>query len=147
MATFYHAHVAGFTKHADSIAEVQTWLDSLRGRVVGETLKVWRVVDCLADATPCIHGPVTGGDTTQHDACAKSSSGCAPSPQGDRQMKAQMHDFMDGKGPVPSHIHTKGGGWVADTANVHNSAYIGPDARVHGSAWVSGDALVKRGMF
>ena len=27
-------------------------------------------------------------------------------------MKAQMHDFMDGNGPVPSHIHTKGGGWV-----------------------------------
>jgi len=59
MKTFYHAHVAGFTKHAGSIAEVQTWLDSLRGRVVGETLKVWRVVDCLADTTPCIHGPVT----------------------------------------------------------------------------------------
>jgi len=59
MNTFYHAHVAGFTKHADSVAEVQTWIDSLRGRVVGETLKVWRVVDCVADATPCIHGPVT----------------------------------------------------------------------------------------
>ena len=63
-------------------------------------------------------------------------------------MKEQTHDFMDGKGPVPSHIHTKGGGWVADTANVHNSAYIGPDARVYGnalvydSAWVSGNARV-----
>ena len=57
-------------------------------------------------------------------------------------MKAQMHDFMDGKGPVPSHIHTKGGGWVADTANVHDSAYIGPDARVYGNAWVHGDARV-----
>ena len=57
-------------------------------------------------------------------------------------MKAQMHDFMDGKGPVPSHIHTKGGGWVADTANVYNSAYIGPDARVSGDAWVYGDAWV-----
>ena len=74
-------------------------------------------------------------------------------------MKAQMHDFMDGKGPVPSHIHTKGGGWVADTANVYDSAYIGPDARVYGNArvygdaWVSGDArvygnaLVKRGVY
>ena len=57
-------------------------------------------------------------------------------------MKAQTHDFRDGKGPVPSHIHTKGGGWVADTANVHDSAYIGPDARVYGNARVSGDALV-----
>ena len=103
MATFYHAHVAGFTKHADSLREI------IEPR--------------------------------------------APSPQGDRQMKAQMHDFMDGKGPVPSHIHTKGGGWVADTANVYNSAYIGPDARVSGNAWVhdnalvSGDARVKRGVY
>ena len=57
-------------------------------------------------------------------------------------MKTQTHDFMDGKGPVPSHIHTKGGGWVANTTNVHNSAYIGPDARVYGNAWVFGDARV-----
>ena len=62
-------------------------------------------------------------------------------------MKAQTHDFLDGNGPVPSHIHTKGGGWVADTANVYDSAYIGPDARVYGNArvdnaWVSGDACV-----
>ena len=56
--------------------------------------------------------------------------------------KAQTHDFRDGYGPVPSHIHTKGGGWVADTANVHNSAYIGPDARVSGNARISGDARV-----
>ena len=62
--------------------------------------------------------------------------------------KEQTHDFRDGNGPVPSHIHTKGGGWVADTANVHNSAYIGPDARVygdarvHGNAWVYGNARV-----
>ena len=74
--------------------------------------------------------------------------------------KEQTHDFRDGKGPVPAHRHTKGGGWVADTANVYNSAYIGPDARVYGnalvydsarvygnalvydSAWVSGNARV-----
>jgi NDP-sugar pyrophosphorylase family protein len=49
---------------------------------------------------------------------------------------------MDGNGPVPSHIHTKGGGWVANTANVYDSAYIGPDARVYGNAWVSGNACV-----
>ena len=55
--------------------------------------------------------------------------------------KEQTHDFRDGNGPVPSHIHTKGGGWVAGTANVHDSAYIGPDALVHG------DARVKRGMY
>lgn len=56
---FYHAHVAGFTKQAKSIAEVQAWLDNLRSQVVGETLKVWRVVDCLAETKPCIEGPVT----------------------------------------------------------------------------------------
>ena len=56
--------------------------------------------------------------------------------------KEQTHDFRDGNGPVPSHIHTNGGGWVADTANVYNSAYIGPDARVYGNARVYGDAQV-----
>jgi len=56
--------------------------------------------------------------------------------------KEQTHDFRDGNGPVPSHIHTKGGGSVADTANVHNSAYIGPDARVYGNARVYDNARV-----
>ena len=62
-------------------------------------------------------------------------------------MKEQTHDFMDGNGPVPSHIHTKGGGWVANTANVYDSAYIGPDARVYGNARVYGDARVQRGVY
>ena len=57
-------------------------------------------------------------------------------------MKAQTHDFLDGNGPVPAHRHTNGGGWVANTTNVHNSAYIGPDARVYGNAWVSGNVWV-----
>lgn len=56
---FYHAHVAGFTKQAKTLSEVQEWLDSLRSRVVGETLNVWRVVDNLAEVKPCISGPVT----------------------------------------------------------------------------------------
>ena len=70
------------------------------------------------------------------------------STQGNRQIKEQTHDFGDGNGPVPAHRHIKGGGWVADTANVHNSAYIGEDALVYGNAlvygdaWVSGNALV-----
>ena len=68
-------------------------------------------------------------------------------------MKEQTHDFRDGKGPVLSHIHTRGGGWVADTAHVDKSAHIGPDAQVFGDAWVSGDACVsgdarvKRGVY
>ena len=62
-------------------------------------------------------------------------------------MKAQTHDFRDGNGPVPSHIHTKGGGWVADTAYVDKSAHIGPDAQVFGDARVFGDAQVNRGMY
>ena len=56
---FYHAHVAGFTKQAKTLSEVQEWLDGLRSRVVGETLNVWRVVDNLAEVKPCISGPVT----------------------------------------------------------------------------------------
>ena len=51
-------------------------------------------------------------------------------------MKAQTHDFMDGKGPVPAHRHIKGEGWVADTAHVDKSAHIGSDARVYGAARV-----------
>ncbi len=59
MKVFYHAHVDGFTKQAKTVSEVQEWLDGIRHRVAGKTLKVWRVVDCLADANPCISGPVT----------------------------------------------------------------------------------------
>lgn len=61
MATkiFYHAHVAGFMKQADTIAEVQVWLDALRSRVVGEFLTVTRVVNCLADKAPILSGSVS----------------------------------------------------------------------------------------
>ena len=59
MTTFYHAHVDGFTKQADSIADVQSWIDGLRSQVAGAELKVWRVVDCVAEVTPCISGQVT----------------------------------------------------------------------------------------
>ena len=51
-------------------------------------------------------------------------------------------DFGDGKGPVPAHQHSNGGGWVADTAIVAATAYVGSSARVYGNAWVSGDARV-----
>ena len=51
-------------------------------------------------------------------------------------------DFGDGKGPVPAHQHSNGGGWVADTAIVAATAYLGSSARVYGNAWVSGDARV-----
>ena len=43
---------------------------------------------------------------------------------------------------VPAHQHPNGGGWVADTATVHESAYVGPSARVSGNAWVCGSARV-----
>ena len=43
---------------------------------------------------------------------------------------------------VPAHQHPNGGGWVADTATVHESAYVGPDARVYGSAQVYDSAQV-----
>ena len=51
-------------------------------------------------------------------------------------------DFQDGKGPVPAHQHSHGGGWVADTATVADAAYVGPDAQVYGNARVFGSALV-----
>lgn len=57
--TFYHVHVDGFTNQAKTVAEVQTWLDDIRHWVVGKELKVWRVVDCLADTDPCLVGLVS----------------------------------------------------------------------------------------
>ena len=43
---------------------------------------------------------------------------------------------------VPAHQHPNGGGWVADTATVHESAYVGPSARVYGYAQVYDSAQV-----
>jgi carbonic anhydrase/acetyltransferase-like protein (isoleucine patch superfamily) len=48
----------------------------------------------------------------------------------------EYFDFRDGKGAVPAHRHTNGGGWVADTAYVSANAYVGPDAKVFDSARV-----------
>lgn len=54
-------------------------------------------------------------------------------------------DFKDGKGLVPAHRHSHGGGWVANTADVAASAYVGPDAQVYGSAEVLGNVLISAG--
>ena len=48
------------------------------------------------------------------------------------------YDFQDGKGTVPAHEHSNGGGWVADTAYVAPTAYVDPDAEVFGNARVYG---------
>ena len=47
-----------------------------------------------------------------------------------------MYDF--GEGLVTAHQHPRGGGWVADSAQVADSAYVGKHARVSGEAQVSG---------
>ena len=52
------------------------------------------------------------------------------------------YDFQDGSGPVSAHRHSKGGGWVADTAYVDLTAYVGPDACVYGNAKVGNTASV-----
>lgn len=72
-----------------------------------------------------------------------------------------LHDFLDGVGPVPAHIHPNGGGWIADTATVHATAFVGPaasvldeakviegasidgTARVLGKAKISGSARIR----
>lgn len=51
-------------------------------------------------------------------------------------------DFKDGAGPVPAHQHIKGGGWVAETAQVDDDCYIGPFALVYGEARVTDNAIV-----
>ena len=45
-----------------------------------------------------------------------------------------LKDF--GYGLVPAHRHPYGGGWVADTATVHDTAYVGRKALVSGDARV-----------
>lgn len=56
---FYHAHVDGFMKQAETVAEIQVWLDNLRTKVVGCELTVHRIVNCLADREPIIRGMVS----------------------------------------------------------------------------------------
>jgi len=58
---FYHGYVAGYTKQASTVEELQAWLEGIRASVVGETLKVWRVVNSVAETKTCIEGLVTNG--------------------------------------------------------------------------------------
>ncbi len=57
-------------------------------------------------------------------------------------MSDALHDFLNGKGKVPSHLHENGGGWVADTACVQREVYVGPDAEVFDTARVYGDVAI-----
>jgi hypothetical protein len=54
--------------------------------------------------------------------------------------KMTTFDFQDGKGPVPAHQHSNGGGWVADTAKVYGNAKVS-DAKVSGDAIVTSTLL------
>jgi len=60
-----------------------------------------------------------------------------PPPRGD------SYNFMDGRGPVPAHKHPNGGGWVEDTAKVHQLSFVGPSARVSGKAEVGGGCSIE----
>ena len=61
---------------------------------------------------------------------------------GDDNAYNTMYDFDDGNGLVSAHKHKKGGGWVADTAEVDDFVYVGIDATVYGNALVFGGAKV-----
>ena len=61
---------------------------------------------------------------------------------GDDNAYNTMYDFDDGNGLVSAHKHKKGGGWVADTAEVDEFVYVGIDATVYGNAKVSGNSQV-----
>ncbi|MDD6279623.1 MAG: DUF6055 domain-containing protein [Oscillospiraceae bacterium] len=41
------------------------------------------------------------------------------------------------------HVHSNGGGWVSDNANVEDSVYVGPNAMVLGSANLTGNVRVE----
>jgi len=51
----------------------------------------------------------------------------------------QSGGYSRGKG----HIHSNGGGWVADSAKVADSVYVGSDAMVLGNAKLSGNVRVE----
>lgn len=55
-------------------------------------------------------------------------------------MEELYYDF--GFGEVPAHPHTKGGGWVANTASVSDNCYVGPYAQVYGKARVTDNAKI-----
>ncbi len=57
--------------------------------------------------------------------------------------KYSLHDFDDGRGPVPAHRHPNGGGWVENTATVAPTAYVGPHAQVKLFAQVLDKARVE----
>lgn len=50
-------------------------------------------------------------------------------------------DFGDGR-KVAAHQHSKGGGWVAETAHVDETCYVGPYAVVYENAKVTGNAII-----
>jgi hypothetical protein len=54
----------------------------------------------------------------------------------------QVYDFGDGKGNVPAHKHSNGGGWVANTATVEDSVIVEGDAMVSGYTVICGHAVV-----
>jgi carbonic anhydrase/acetyltransferase-like protein (isoleucine patch superfamily) len=43
---------------------------------------------------------------------------------------------------VNGHVHTNGGGWVANSATVASTVYVGPKAIVRGSSNISGNARI-----
>ena len=49
-----------------------------------------------------------------------------------------LFDFGDGRGAVPAHTHSRGGGWVADSAKVAFIVWVEKNAVVCGMADVSG---------
>lgn len=56
---WYHGYVAGYSKEARSMEEMQQWLDGIRKWVVGDELTIYRVVGCLYDQKPIIRGAVS----------------------------------------------------------------------------------------
>lgn len=56
---------------------------------------------------------------------------------------AGIHHNQINTGGIPGHIHSNGGGFVADTANVDSSVYVGKNAKVLGFASVSGNARIE----
>lgn len=57
--TYFRAYCAGFVFHANTIAEVQAWLDGKRKALAGETLTIHKFTDNVCKGAPILQGPVS----------------------------------------------------------------------------------------
>jgi hypothetical protein len=54
----------------------------------------------------------------------------------------ELHDFFDGKGPVPAHRHLRGYGWVSNDSEVDAATEVSADSCVTQASKVGGSRVL-----